>query len=267
MKTNSLAIVGCGKLGEVVADAFIDGLLNGYKLVATLSRTIDKARYIADKVNKANYNKECVACNNIDELLALKPNYIVETATPAVFKNFALKAITNGASIVTLSIGALADEQFYRDVEKTAHKYGVKVHIPSGAIGGLDLMRTATLMGETKVRFDTEKSWKPLRGTQLYDEKLETMSCQVFNGNAKEAIAILPTQVNVAVAASLATVGTENVEVTIATTPHYKGDKHTITLKNSEVDATLDIYSQTSNIAGWSVVHTLRNIASSIVFG
>src|SRR5690606_40920192 len=65
--------------------------------------------------------------------------------------------------IVTLSMGAFADQAFYEDVAKTAKKYGTKVHIASGAIGGLDVLRTASLMGKCEASFQTEKSPNSLR--------------------------------------------------------------------------------------------------------
>lgn len=266
MKIKTLVIVGCGKLAEIVVDALINGLLPNYRLIGTISRTIDKAQYLTDKINSSQTDYLCSAYNSMDELLSLKADYIVETATPDVFKDFALRALENGSSIVPLSIGAFADEKFYCDVQKAAIENDVKVYIPSGSIGGLDVMRTVSLMGKTKVKFSTEKSPKPLINTNVYDESLETEKKEVFNGNAKEAIALLPTQVNVAVATSLATVGPENIEVSISSTPNYVGDRHIITIKNEQVDATLDIYSETSEVAGWSVVNTLRNIASPIVF-
>ena len=266
MKIKTLVIVGCGKLAEIVVDALINGLLPNYRLIGTISRTIDKAQYLADKINSTQTDHICNAYDSMDKLLSLKADYIVETATPDVLKDFALRALENGSSIVPLSIGAFADDKFYIDVQKAAIENDVKVYIPSGSIGGLDVMRTASLMGNTKVKFSAEKSPKPLRHTKVYDKSLETEKREVFNGNAKEAIALLPTQVNVAVATSLATVGPENLEVSIGSTPNYVGDRHIISIKNEQVDATLDIYSQTSDIAGWSVVNTLQNIASPIVF-
>lgn len=266
MKIRTLAIVGCGKLAEVVVDALINGLLPSYRLIGTLSRTIGKAQYLSDKINKVQIDYRCNAFDSIENLLALKANYIVETATPNALKSFALRALKNGSSIVPLSIGAFSDESFYADVQKVALENDVKVFIPSGSIGGLDVMRTVSLMGETKVKFRTEKGPKPLRHTQVYDETLEIQKREVFNGDAKKAIALFPTQVNVAVATSLATQGPENIEVSINSTPNYVGDRHVITIKNKQVDAKLDIYSETSDIAGWSVVNTLRNIASPIVF-
>ena len=266
MKINTLAIVGCGKLAEIVVDALINDLLPNYRLIGTLSRTIDKAKYLADKINDVQKDYRCNAYESMDDLLALKANYIVETATPDAFKKFALHALRKGSSLVPLSIGAFADEKFYKDVQEIAIENDVKVYIPSGSIGGLDVMRTASLMGKNKVKFSSQKSPKPLRQTKVYDVSLESEEKEVFYGNAKEAIACLPTQLNVAVATSLATVGPENMEVSIMSTPNYVGDRHVITIKNDQVDATLDIYSETSEIAGWSVVNTLRNIVSPIVF-
>ena len=89
---------------------------------------------------------------------------------------------------------------------------------------------------------------------------------EVFSGSAKEAIALFPTKVNVAVATSLATTGPENTGVTIRSVPGFKGDDHRIEVIGEEVHAIVDIYSKTSAIAGWSVVALLRNLVSPIVF-
>ena len=69
-----------------------------------------------------------------------------------------------------------------------------------------------------------------------------------------------------AVATSLATAGPDNTRVTIRSVPDFKGDDHRIEVKGEEVRATVDIYSRTSAIAGWSVVALLRNQVSPIVF-
>ena len=80
----------------------------------------------------------------------------------------------------------------------------------------------------------------------------DTDSTNVFNGNAKEAIALLPTKVNVAVATSLATTGPEHTSVSIHSVPGMVGDDHKITAEIEGVKAVVDIYSSTSAIAGWS---------------
>jgi len=105
-----------------------------------------------------------------------------------------------------------------------------------------------------------------MKNTSVYDEILQTEKRKVFEGNAKEAIGLLPTRVHVAVAASLASVGPENMEVSMTSTPGFVGDEHRIEIKNDKVHAVINVYSSTAQIAGWSVINTLRNITSPIVF-
>ena len=266
MKIKTLAIFGCGGLGNLVADALVKGLLSNYQLIGAVSRSLEKAESLANKINNSQKDYRCKAFDSTEQLLALKPDYIVETASPEAFKGFAINALKNGSSIITLSIGAFADEEFYKNVQQTADENNVKVYIASGAIGGLDVMRTATMVYDSKATFTTQKGPDSLRDSEVYDTSLETEEREVFRGNAKDAIALFPHKVNVSVAASLATVGPENIDVSINSIPNYVGDRHTITIQNEEIDATISIYSKSAAIAGLSVVNTLRNITSPIVF-
>lgn len=265
MVKKKIAIVGCGKLATIVAKAFANGLLPDYSLIGAYSRSTDKAVAIANIANTPPGNT-CVACGSFEQVMALKPDYIAETASPAALKEIARVALENGASIITLSIGALADEAFYRQIVEVARQNNTRIHIASGAIGGLDVLRTVSLMGDCELNFDTCKGPNSLKGTPVFEEQLQTEQKRVFEGSAKEAIQLFPTKVNVAVAASIASVGPANSKVTITSIPEYEGDDHRITIKNDQVHAVIDVYSRTAEIAGWSVVNTLRNIASPIVF-
>ncbi|WP_017258493.1 aspartate dehydrogenase domain-containing protein [Pedobacter arcticus] len=262
MKKYTLAIVGCGKLASIIVDALNKDLLLDYELIATYSRTKAKAVHIAEKAK----GSRAKACDSMEELLSLKPNYIVETASPASLREFALTALKGGSSIVTLSIGALADQKFYEEVQQVARENNTRMHLASGAIGGFDVLRTAALMGNCTATFDTEKGPYSLRNSSVYDDALQTEKRQVFKGDAVEAIALFPTSVNVAVAASLASVGPEQMKVSMTSTPGFVGDNHRIEVKNDQVHAVIDVYSSTAQIAGWSVVNTLRNITSPIAF-
>src|SRR5690606_18749184 len=155
---------------------------------------------------------------------------------------------------------------FYEEVKQTARRNNVRVHLVSGAIGGFDVLRTVSLMGKCEASITTEKGPDSLKGTAVYEEALQTKKQEVFAGNAKEAIALFPTKVNVAVAVSLASVGPMYLNVSVTSTPGYIGDDHRIEIKSDQVHAVVDVYSQTAEIAGWSVVNTLRNITSPIVF-
>lgn len=259
-----LVIVGCGQLGGIVAEAVIKGILPEYDLVGVYSRTRAKADSMAAGMQQ--HGNPCKVCTTIADLLALKPDYLVETASPAAMKELALPALKNGTSIVTLSVGALADENFYHEVSAVAKANGTRVYIASGATGGFDVLRTATLMGNTSAKFFNEKGPNALKGTAIYDESLQTEQRIVFSGNATEAIQLFPTKVNVTVAASRASVGPENMQVTMQSTPGFIGDTQRVEIRNDQVHAVIEVYSATAKIAGWSVVNTLLTISSPIVF-
>ena len=261
---NKLVIVGCGWLVDIVADAVINGLLPEYDLVGVYSRTAAKADRLAAKMEQSG--KPCKACRSLDELLALKPDYLVEAAAPAGMKEITLPTLKNGTSIITLSIGALADNEFYEQVKVTAREYGSRVYIASGATGGFDVLRTATLMGNASARFFNEKGVQALRRSRFYDPAMENEKRIVFSGTAREAINTFPTGLNVSVAASLASVGPEEMQVTMQSSPDFVGDTQRVEIKNDEVHAVVEVYSATAAIAGWSVVSTLINITSPIVF-
>ena len=266
MTTKTLAIVGCGKLATLVTDALLAGLLPDYHLIGAYSRSIEKANAITEKVNDSKPGYTCTTCGDMDQLLSLKPDYVLEMASPDSMRSLALPALKNGSSVVTLSIGALADTAFYEEVKKTAAENNTRVHLVSGAIGGFDVLRTVSLMGDCSASFATEKGPHSLRKSSVYDEALQTGQRKVFEGNAQEAIALFPTSVNVAVAASLASVGPMNMQVSVTSTPGFVGDDHRIEIKSDQVHAVIDVYSKTAQIAGWSVVNTLRNITSPIAF-
>lgn len=78
MKT--FVIAGCGRLAGIVSEAVIKGLLPEYELVGVYSRTVAKAERIAGRMAEAG--KSCAVCTTADELLALKPDILVETASP-----------------------------------------------------------------------------------------------------------------------------------------------------------------------------------------
>ena len=259
-----LALVGGGKLTTIVAKAYADGLLPDYEMVGVLSRTYASAETVAGIAG-------CAACRTLEELLALKPDYVAESASVQSIRDIALPVLSSGADLIALSCGAFADEAFLEQVTSCADAHGTKVHVPSGAVGGFDAMQTIILMAQAgalpkSAVFNAFKAPAGVKGTPLYSEALEQAKTEAFSGSAAEAIALLPTKVNVAVATSLATLGAQQTAVNITTDPAFRGDEYIIQVETEGFRTTLDIYSANSDIAGWSVVALLRNLAAPISF-
>ena len=134
-----LGIVGCGFLGNIIADAWKQGLLPDYELVGVTSRTWESVQKTAEKTGIR-------ACKNVDELLALKPDYVAEAASVKTVREIGEKVLKSGSDLIVLSIGALADDGFYQKIIETAKETGHRIHIASGAIGGFDVLQTMQVM-------------------------------------------------------------------------------------------------------------------------
>lgn len=264
MKT--LGIVGCGHLGSIVAKAWKEGLLPGYELIGVASRSEESAKRLAKETG-------CRSCASIEELIDMKPDFIAETASVKMVKEYALSILQHGIQLVVLSIGAFADADFFEKVKETAAENQVKVHIASGAIGGFDVLRTLHVMslsgiGEEKAEIHNITNPPVFKRFPFFAERLTTEEddCEVFCDTAKHAIEMLPTRVNVAVATAIATAGPTNTTSRMTSRPGVVGDYQHITASIPGYSADLNIYSSTSDIAGWSIVALLRNLDSPIQF-
>lgn len=262
MKT--FAIVGCGHLGKIVKNAYEKGFLSGYELVAAYSRKPEDSRNLVE-------GTDAIAADSVYDIIKLKPDYIIETASIELLKEFALTALSSGISIIPLSIGAFADQDFKMKAISAAENSGAKVLIPSGAVGGFDAISTIALMAEAegwdiKAGIHTHKGPDSLKNTPLYDESLQNHVKTVFKGSTKEAISLLPTKVNVAVASSLAAIGPDKTNAEITSVPGFIGDDHRVTIETEGLKAVADIYSAKSDIAAWSAVALMRNLSSPMMF-
>ncbi len=272
MNRVKLGLVGCGYLGTILIDAFEKGMLSEYEFSGVCARTKEKMSAAAERITKIQ-EKECACCHDIDELLLQKPDIIVEMASVACVRDIAEKVLKAGCSLVLVSIGALADDELKERISNAARQGNAKVYIASGAVGGFDVLRTISLMGEAKgieakASFHSRKNPVALKNTPLFEENLlkEKDSREVFQGSATKAIELLPTKVNVAVATALASVGAEKLNVTMNSELDMHGDDYVITSEIPGMHTEVNIYSATSEIAAWSVVAVLQNITSPIIF-
>lgn len=263
-----LAIIGSGALGSIIGKVVSRDLSEKYEIVGVLSGKIENALKLADEIG-------CKAYKSLNETIADQPDYIIEAASPDVFKDIGIKILANGISLIPLSVGALADNKFYNTVKKTALENSCRVHIPSGAVGGFDVLRAAMLMEDVEVNITTDKSPESLngapflKGRELSEENAE----EIFSGLAINAIEHFPENMNVAVTTAIATTGVENTKVSINSLPGFKSNKHEIKLVGETIKVDVVIESKpskdnpkSSTLAAYSVISLLKNLVSPITF-
>lgn len=115
-----------------------------------------------------------------------------------------------------MSVGAFSDKEYLAELQHLSTLNSTRILIPSGAIAGLDSIRSVRKYLDS-LTITTTKHPKSLAGAPFFkgsrirvnDIKSETV---LFEGNASTAIELFPANVNVAVAVALAGVGLEKLK-------------------------------------------------------
>ncbi len=268
MKRYKLAIIGSGSLATIIGKYVSQHMRDNFEVLGVTSGRLKNAEKLADKIG-------CKAYKNLDDVISDKPDYIIEAAFPDVLQEIGLQILSNGINLIPLSVGAFANREFYDNMKKTALENNCRVHIPSGAVGGYDVLRASMLMDDVEASITTEKSPQSLNGAPILEgQKLsQEKEEEIFTGSAKEAIAHFPENINVAVATALATTGAEHTKVSIKSIPGLESNRHKIKLvgKLVEVDVVVETTPSKDNpkssaLAAYSVISLLENLVSPITF-
>ncbi len=257
----SIGLIGCGNLGSLIAQGVQKHLSDDYIMAFFLDSDGQAAERLAGRCGGR-------VCQTLPELLAHNPDYVVEAATADTLKEIAEPCLRAGCDVIALSAGALADEAFAARAEAAARRSGKKLRIASGALGGFDLMNAARLSGALSCRIVNLKSPQALG---LEDGPQEERV--IFSGNARDAIAAFPKNVNVAVAAAFASCGMQDTTVEVRCRPGLALNTHRVELEGDFGRAAIEVASRpsadnprSSALAADSVVACLQNLAGGIVF-
>src|SRR5665647_99026 len=140
----SVGLIGCGAIGTVLAEAIERKLVVCDELIVF---DVDMAK--AQQLKKAlKFPITIVA--SFEELLKRKPTVIVEAASQQAAKDYVGKIVAAKIELIVMSTGALLDLAV--DLRR--------VHVPSGAIGGLDAIASAAMAGIDEVSLTSRKNPK-----------------------------------------------------------------------------------------------------------
>ena len=251
---NRVCVIGCGRLGAIVARGLKAGTVPDVELVGVMGRTCTRSRELAEELN-------CSAAESLEELMALRPDYVIEAATGSCVQQYAEAVLEGKANLIVISTGAFGDKAFRERVEATAERCDRRVLLASGVVGGFDIMETARLAGDLKVSFTKRK---PASASGKGDPALRNLSDE-FLGSAAEAYESFPDHLNVAVSVALGTCGVENTAVHVET-----GDSVNFTTELSGAFGRAKIFTELGtegpDMAAWSALALLKRETSRISF-
>lgn len=247
------------------------------------------AHFLLDEINMKqheNFNVTNVFVRNKEKYKQLEQTYgiklhtqlntflqsnidiVVEAATIEAVEKF-VPSVLKVKPVVLISVGALANELFVKELTELTEQYKNTLYLPSGAVGGLDLLQNAHALGTVKaVSLTTRKPANSLIEATLTDEKV------IFEGSAAEAIQQYPKNMNVSIVLALASIGFVKTKVTLVADPHVTQNIHEIKVEGDFGEATLTIKNnplpqnpKTSYLAAMSILGTLQRIQRRIVIG
>jgi aspartate dehydrogenase len=160
-----------------------------------------------------------------------KPELIVDCAGHAALAAHGPVALELGIDVLTVSLGALADAGLDSKLRAAAIKGCARLHLTSGAIGGLDALRAASTGAIDTVIYTGRKppsGWQGSPADGVIDLQNIEAPIAHFTGTARQAALQYPKNANVAAAVALAGIGFDLTEVSLVADPTISTNIHEI---------------------------------------
>lgn len=187
---STFALIGHGRIGAAVAQAWQGGALPGWQLTGVLVR-----QRPADAPAWLTTDREA--------LLAARPEVVVEAAGPVSLAAHA-EAVLAVADVWTVSAAALADADLMNRIEGVSAASGHRLRVLPGAMAGLDGVAMGAV--DPHARLTLEVELRP-------DGQPAAL---LFEGSVREAARRFPDSVNVAAAAALAGPGLDAAQIRVS---------------------------------------------------
>ena len=266
MKT--IALIGYGAIAhmaveELIKDAdeiCIDAVLVRDNRVATARRDLPNAVRVV---------------TTIPELLANRPDLVVECAGQGAIRDHAAAVLTAGIDLMVIATGAFADTALLDDLTARARHAGARLLLPAGAIAGIDGLTALRVGGLDTVRYTSTKPPAAWRGTPAennFDLDWLTEPTVIFIGSPIEAARDYPKNANLAMTVALAGIGVDKTEIQLVADPNTTNNTGRIHAEGRFGRLDVEMEGQpapnnpkTSASTALSIVHAIRNLTATIV--
>lgn len=265
-----VGIIGCGFIGATLAKTI--ETIDEIDKVYLLDNSINRAEDLAASLSKAE------AISDIQKLIK-RVDLVIESASQEAVKNYAPQVLEKGKDMMIMSVGALVNDKLWKSLTKLATQTQSRIYLPSGAICGLDGLKSTTVAKVEEVTLITTKPPKGLKKVRYITKQgidIESIKkpLTVFEGTAKDAVKYFPKNVNVAASVSLAGIGFKNTRVKIIADPAATRNMHKIIVKGRFGEFQCEIKNipsmtnpKTSYLAALSAIATLKKIVSGVWIG
>lgn len=173
---------------------------------------------------------------NVKDLVEWAPSLVIECASHDAVRDFVPTILRNGLDTVIVSVGSLGDRALFDSLKIAATEGGSRLTAVSGAIGGLDVLRSARSAGISSVAYTGMKppnAWKGTPAADVVDLATLKEPTVIFKGNAEQASRLYPKNANVTAAVALAGIGFDATEVILIADPSVTRNCHKVDAKGA----------------------------------
>lgn len=249
-----VGIIGCGAISNLIVNELQTE--KNIKFTHFFDKNIKEAEKIAQKTNG-------IPCQTYTEMLD-KVDLILEAASQQLIKEIAPKILEH-TNLLNMSIGALMDKKLLKQMIQTAKKHNTNIYAPSGAILGIDGLKSACIGEIETIKLTTKKSPKSL-GIKTQEKKT------LFEGKASQAVQDYPKNMNIAATISLA--AKQDIDVKVIVDPTITQNTHQLEVKGTFGQFQIKTQNKpskenpkTSELAALSAIEKLKNLNQQLHIG
>jgi len=263
----SIGIVGCGSIGQAILKAADGGKLP-VRVAGVNSRTESTARaFLSTLRNPPPYLDPAELIRESD--------LVVEAAGAGAVPELARGSFAAGKDLMVISIGALLD---HPEIIEQSRKSGCRLFLPSGAIAGLDGIKSACVGEVAHVTITTRKPPEALEGAPYLVARGITLAGlreerEVFSGSAREACRGFPANVNISAAVSLAGLGPDRTRIRILAVPGLKRNCHEVEVEGGfgrlvvQIENVPSENPKTGRLTALSIIRSIQDAADTVLIG
>ncbi|MDD3375602.1 MAG: DUF108 domain-containing protein [Candidatus Omnitrophica bacterium] len=220
-----IGFIGCGAIGSRLAKS-VKQDLKSYCTISGLYDVIaEKPKLLASKLKL----EKSLIKNSLSQIIK-SCDFIIEAIASPDTTKIIRQVVRAKKSILIMSAGKVLNA---RDVFRLAAKNQTNILVPSGAISGLDVIKSVGAENISNITLTTRKPPSGLsqslyltkKGIAIDRIKAETV---IFDGTVDQAVKLFPRNINVAATIALASGVKDRIRIRIITSPSFKVNSHEI---------------------------------------
>jgi aspartate dehydrogenase len=268
-----ISIIGCGAIGSELALSVDGDMGKNVALLSLFDIRPDNAKTVKSKLS----NNDPVIFDNFSDYVKSESfkdvELVIEAASQNALTSYLNQLILSKKDVLVMSVGAFANSEFFSEVIKNVDDNDVNIYVPSGAIAGIDALKSVK-DSISYVTLTTTKNPNSLKDSPFFKKNNFTVDSikkrtLIFEGSAIEAVQNFPANVNVAALLGLAGIGVEKTKVNVIADPSLRINKHEIKVIGKFGELIVRVKNipsstnpKTSYLAILSVIECLRSITT-----